>query len=47
MDKTDLKILSILHKKSNTPLRKMWAFEHEDIKPDIVCVGKSVGGGIT
>ena len=25
---------------------KMWAFEHEDIKPDIVCVGKSVGGGI-
>ena len=25
---------------------KMWAFEHERIKPDIVCVGKSVGGGI-
>ena len=25
---------------------KMWAFEHDGIKPDIVCVGKSVGGGI-
>lgn len=25
---------------------KMWAFEHEDIKPDIVCVGKSIGGGV-
>jgi 4-aminobutyrate aminotransferase-like enzyme len=25
---------------------KMWAFEYENIKPDIVCVGKSVGGGI-
>ena len=25
---------------------KMWAFEHDGIKPDIVCAGKSVGGGI-
>lgn len=25
---------------------KMWAFEWESIKPDIVCVSKSVGGGI-
>ena len=25
---------------------KMWAFEHDGIKPDIVCIGKSVGGGI-
>ncbi len=25
---------------------KMWAFEWENIKPDIVCISKSVGGGI-
>ncbi|WMT50717.1 MAG: aminotransferase class III-fold pyridoxal phosphate-dependent enzyme [Ferroplasma sp.] len=25
---------------------KMWAFEYDGIKPDIVCAGKSVGGGI-
>ena len=25
---------------------KMWAFEHENITPDIVCISKSVGGGI-
>ena len=25
---------------------KMWAFEWESIKPDIVCVSKSIGGGI-
>lgn len=25
---------------------KMWAFEWENIKPDIVCMSKSVGGGI-
>ncbi len=25
---------------------KMWAFEHENIIPDIVCVSKSIGGGI-
>ena len=25
---------------------KMWAFEWESIRPDIVCVSKSVGGGI-
>lgn len=25
---------------------KMWAFEWENIKPDIVCASKSVGGGI-
>ncbi len=25
---------------------KMWAFEWENIKPDIVCISKSIGGGI-
>lgn len=25
---------------------KMWAFEWENVKPDIVCISKSVGGGI-
>jgi 4-aminobutyrate aminotransferase-like enzyme len=25
---------------------KMWAFEWESIKPDIVCVSKSIGGGV-
>ncbi len=25
---------------------KMWAFEHENVIPDIVCTSKSVGGGI-
>lgn len=25
---------------------KMWAFEWENIQPDIVCTGKSIGGGV-
>lgn len=25
---------------------KMFAFQHEDIKPDILCVGKALGGGL-
>lgn len=25
---------------------KMWAFEWDDVKPDIVCVSKSIGGGV-
>jgi 4-aminobutyrate aminotransferase-like enzyme len=25
---------------------KMWAFEWENIKPDIVCISKSIGGGV-
>lgn len=24
---------------------KMWAFEHEDLKPDILCLGKGIGSG--
>lgn len=25
---------------------KMWAFEHEGVQPDVVCIAKSVGGGV-
>ncbi len=25
---------------------KMWAFEHENVQPDVVCIGKSIGGGV-
>lgn len=25
---------------------KMWAFEWENVRPDIVCTGKSIGGGV-
>jgi len=25
---------------------KMWAMEHEDLKPDLVCIGKGIGSGI-